>query len=112
MFKETLVSPFCILEHTWISPIPSSLSCPVGNILFLRNDLSCMMNENKKILHPYKKDEEFEVPPLLAYKKLTQVREVDVLPGIFYYRKKMKSVKAYCLHPINNAMVIKRQVSV
>jgi len=43
-----------------------------------------MMNENKKILHPYKKDEEFAVPPLLAYKKLTQVREVDVLPGIFY----------------------------
>src|SRR5699024_11900505 len=50
--------------------------------------------------HPYKKDEEFAVPTLLAYKKLTQVREVDVLPGIFYERKKMKSVKAYCLHQL------------
>src|SRR5699024_12394433 len=107
-----LSTSFCSPDLPCTITISRFLLFPVGTILFLRNDLSCMMNENRKILYPYKKDEEFAVPPLLAYKKLTQVREVDVLPGIFYYRKKMKSVKAYCLHPINNAMVIKRQVSV
>src|SRR5699024_639340 len=59
-----------------------------------------MMNENKQILHPYKKNEELAIPPLLAYKKLTQVREVDVLLGIIYKRKKMKAVKGYCLYQL------------